>query len=152
MLIDTALCQGLFHTATGTAFADILIDGHRETWPVRNKRFRGWLRRCHYQTTGGAASAYNRRYMDICPQGPQFAQEFVNEADRHRFHRRSPPNESRCGYYGPRPTRASGAPRWNTATQACASGSLSASPLTHPCVGVGTMVELAGGLIVGLLT
>ena len=66
-------------------FADILIDGHRETWPVRNKRFRGWLRRCHYQTTGGAASAYNRRYMDICPQGPQFAREFVNEADRHRF-------------------------------------------------------------------
>jgi hypothetical protein len=48
MLIDTALCQGLFHTATGTAFADILIDGHRETWPV-NKRFRGWLRRCHYR-------------------------------------------------------------------------------------------------------
>ncbi len=25
---------------------------------------------------------YNRRYMDICPQGPQFAREFVNEADR----------------------------------------------------------------------
>jgi hypothetical protein len=25
MLIDTALCEELFHTATGTAFADILV-------------------------------------------------------------------------------------------------------------------------------
>src|SRR4029077_4982322 len=49
--------EELFHTAAGTAFADILVDGHRETWPIRSKRFRGWLRRCYYQTTGDAASA-----------------------------------------------------------------------------------------------
>ena len=35
----------LFHTATGTAFIDIEIDGHRETWPVRGKLLRSWLRR-----------------------------------------------------------------------------------------------------------
>jgi hypothetical protein len=47
----------LFHTAIGTAFADLLIDGHRESWAIRSKGFRGWLRRCHYQATGTAASA-----------------------------------------------------------------------------------------------
>ena len=31
MLSEITLCAGLFHTATGTAFADIVIDGHRET-------------------------------------------------------------------------------------------------------------------------
>src|SRR5437868_5767031 len=47
----------LFHTATGTAFADFLIDGHRETWPIRSKRLRSWLRRSYYEATGAAASA-----------------------------------------------------------------------------------------------
>jgi hypothetical protein len=44
----------LFHAATGIAFADLLTDGHRETWPVRSKRFRAWLRRRHYEATGEA--------------------------------------------------------------------------------------------------
>ena len=52
MLMDMALCEGLFHSAAGTAFADILVDGHRETWPIRSKRFRGWLRRRYYHVTG----------------------------------------------------------------------------------------------------
>ena len=45
---------GLFHTATGTAFADIAVNGARQTWPVRSSRFRAWLRRCHYKATGNA--------------------------------------------------------------------------------------------------
>jgi hypothetical protein len=57
MLIDIARPEDLFHTAIGTAFADIRTDGHRETWPIRSKRFRSFLRRCHYQATGQAASA-----------------------------------------------------------------------------------------------
>jgi hypothetical protein len=57
MLIDIAPCEELFHTAVGTAFADITVEGHRETWPIRSKRFRSFLRRCHYQATGEAASA-----------------------------------------------------------------------------------------------
>src|SRR5947209_5018001 len=56
MLTQIAACGELFHTATGTAFADILVDGHRETWPIRSKRFRGWLRRRYYETTGSALS------------------------------------------------------------------------------------------------
>jgi hypothetical protein len=53
MLTQIAACEELFHTATGTAFADLLVDGHRETWPIRSKRFRGWLRRRYYEATGG---------------------------------------------------------------------------------------------------
>jgi hypothetical protein len=57
MLNDFAQCKELFHIAAGTAFADIVIAGHRETWPIRSKRFRALLRRCHYRATGKAASA-----------------------------------------------------------------------------------------------
>ena len=56
MLKEMMLCEGLFHTASGVAYADFITDGHRETWPIRSKRFRTWLRRCYYQTTGAAAS------------------------------------------------------------------------------------------------
>ena len=47
----------LFHTANGTAFADLMIDGHRETWPIRGTRFRSWLRRRYYEATGEAPTA-----------------------------------------------------------------------------------------------
>src|SRR5262245_44905566 len=73
MLIDTALCEGLFHSATGTAFADILVDSHRETWPIRSKRFRAFLRRCHYRATGEAASAAEiRSALDLLEARAQF--------------------------------------------------------------------------------
>jgi len=49
-------CGELFHTATGTAYADLLVDGHRETWLIRSKRFRGWLRPRYYEATGSALS------------------------------------------------------------------------------------------------
>src|SRR5262245_59860844 len=58
MLTEIGACGELFHTATGTAFADLLVDGHRETWPIRSKRFRSWLRRRHYETTGGALNGH----------------------------------------------------------------------------------------------
>jgi hypothetical protein len=54
MLTQIGVCGELFHTASGTAFADLLVDGHRETWPIRSKRFRGWLRRRYYEATGSA--------------------------------------------------------------------------------------------------
>jgi hypothetical protein len=73
MLIDMALCEELFHTAAGTAFADIMVDGQRETWPIRSKRFRGWLRRRYYQATGGAASAAEvRSALDLLEARAQF--------------------------------------------------------------------------------
>ena len=73
MLIDIAPCDDLFHAAAGTAFADITLDGRRETWPIRSKRFRGWLRRCYYQATGGAASAAEiRSALDLLEARAQF--------------------------------------------------------------------------------
>ena len=56
MLMHLAASAELFHTATGTAFADLVIDGHRETWPVRSPRFRAWLRRRYFEATGDAPS------------------------------------------------------------------------------------------------
>jgi hypothetical protein len=73
MLIDTALYKELFHTPAGTAFADILVDGHRETWPIRSKRFRGWLRRRYYQTSGDTAgTAEIRSALDLFEARAQF--------------------------------------------------------------------------------
>ena len=56
MLEGMTLCEDVFHSPSGVAFADFVTDGHRETWPIRSKRFRTWLRRCYYQTTGAAPS------------------------------------------------------------------------------------------------
>src|SRR6476620_12767562 len=57
MLTHLAASMELFHSADGTAFADLIVDGHRETWPVRSIRLRSWLRRKYYEATGAAAGA-----------------------------------------------------------------------------------------------
>lgn len=73
MTIEIGLCEDLFHTAAGTAFADIVVNGHRETWPIRSKRFRGWLRRLHYEATGAAACAAEiRSALDLLETRAQF--------------------------------------------------------------------------------
>ncbi len=56
MLEKMTLCEDVFHTASGVAFADFIADSHRETWPIRSKRFRTWLRRCYYRATGAPPS------------------------------------------------------------------------------------------------
>ena len=38
--ISEAGDDALFATADGAAFADLIIAGHRETWPIRSKQFR----------------------------------------------------------------------------------------------------------------
>jgi len=57
ILIDLAGAAELFHAADGTAFADLDINGHRETWPVRTKGFKRWLARQFYEATNGAPSS-----------------------------------------------------------------------------------------------
>ena len=57
ILIDLAEAADLFHSAGGTAFADLDINGHRETWPVRTKGFKRWLARQFFEATGGAPSS-----------------------------------------------------------------------------------------------
>jgi hypothetical protein len=63
----------LFHTATGVAYADIEFDQHRETWPIRGKQFRAWLRRRHYERTGEAMGlATIRSILDLLEARAQF--------------------------------------------------------------------------------
>jgi hypothetical protein len=73
MLISTGLCHELFHTPAGTSLADIVVNGHRETWPIRSKRFSGWLRRYYYEATGSAPSAGEiRSTLDLLETRAQF--------------------------------------------------------------------------------
>ena len=63
----------LFHDPNGAAYADLAIDGHRETWPIRSRQFRHWLRRRYYEETGGAASAETiRSALDLLEARAQF--------------------------------------------------------------------------------
>ena len=55
-LLKVATAAQLFHASDGTGFADLIIDGHRETWPLRSKRFQGWLRQHYYERTWDAPS------------------------------------------------------------------------------------------------
>jgi hypothetical protein len=57
ILIDLAQSAELFHAPDGAAFADIDINGHRETWPIRSKGFRRWLARLFFEATQGAPSS-----------------------------------------------------------------------------------------------
>jgi hypothetical protein len=63
----------LFHTAAGVAYADLEIDQHRETWPIRGKQFRAWLRRQHYEQTGEALNGEAiRSVVDLLEARAQF--------------------------------------------------------------------------------
>ena len=57
ILIELASAAALFHSPDGTGFADIEINGHRETWPIRAKGFRRWLARRFFEATEGAPSS-----------------------------------------------------------------------------------------------
>ena len=52
-LIEIASDEGvqLYHAPDDTAFADVEVDGHRETWPVRSAGFARWLRRAFFART-----------------------------------------------------------------------------------------------------
>lgn len=56
LFIDEAGSDALFSTGDSVAFADLIIAGHRETWPIRSKQFRyeyiRYLRRQFEQLTG----------------------------------------------------------------------------------------------------
>jgi hypothetical protein len=57
ILIELAQSVELFHAPDGTGFADLEINGHRETWPIRAKGFRRWLARRFFEVTRGAPSS-----------------------------------------------------------------------------------------------
>ena len=57
ILIELAHSAELFHAPDRTGFADLDINGHRETWPIRAKGFRRWLARRFFEETQGAPSS-----------------------------------------------------------------------------------------------
>lgn len=58
-LVNLALESGaeFFHNAELEAYATIPINGHKETWPLRGKVFRNWLRRLLYERENKAPGA-----------------------------------------------------------------------------------------------
>jgi hypothetical protein len=56
-LIELTAAANLFHARDSMGFADVEVNRHRETWPIRSKGFRGWLVRCFYEATQGAPSS-----------------------------------------------------------------------------------------------
>jgi hypothetical protein len=44
VLLNVATAARLFHASDGIGFVALIIDGHRETWPLRGTRFGAWLR------------------------------------------------------------------------------------------------------------
>jgi hypothetical protein len=54
ILLGIADDASLFHAPDGTAYADLAISGHRETWPVRGTGFKHWLTRRYYELCRGA--------------------------------------------------------------------------------------------------
>jgi hypothetical protein len=57
VLIELSQSAELFHAPDGTGFADLDINNHRETWPIRAKGFRRWLARRFFEATQGAPSS-----------------------------------------------------------------------------------------------
>ena len=57
ILLDIVTEAELFHAADGTEFADIIVNGHRETWPIRSNGFKRWLARQFFALTTGAPNA-----------------------------------------------------------------------------------------------
>jgi hypothetical protein len=89
-LANPCATAALFHTATGTAFIDIEIDGHRETWPIRGKQLRAWLRRRYYEQTGEALGGEAIRSMlDLLEARAQF------DAPERTIHVRTAEHEGR---------------------------------------------------------
>ena len=57
ILVSLAADADLFHAADGTSYADLEINGHRESWPIRSKGFKRWLARQFFEATGGAPNS-----------------------------------------------------------------------------------------------
>ena len=91
MLPEFGRCGELFQTPSGTAFADIPVNEHGETRPIRSKRFRSWLRRCHYEAPSVGCRLRNRRLA-----GRHFVRVYGSQPHScHREHYRSR-SASRC--------------------------------------------------------
>jgi hypothetical protein len=73
ILIELAQTAELFHTPDGVGFADIDINDHRETLPIRARGFRRWLARRYFEVKGGAPNSEAlRSALDIIEANAHF--------------------------------------------------------------------------------
>ena len=60
ILVKLAGAAQLFHAPDGTAYADITINGHRETYTIHGRDFKRWLKHRYYeQTESSPSEAFN---------------------------------------------------------------------------------------------
>ncbi len=57
VLLQLSEVAELFHTSDGAAYADVEVNGHRATYPVRSRDFKRFLTRRYYEQTRGAPNA-----------------------------------------------------------------------------------------------
>ena len=57
VLINLAQEAEFWHAADHTAFADIRVEKHRETWPLRSRNFKLWLNRQYYENHRSAPNS-----------------------------------------------------------------------------------------------
>lgn len=57
IMLELVADAELFHTADDVAYADIIVDGHRETLPVNGRMFRRWVTQRFYLETRSAPNA-----------------------------------------------------------------------------------------------
>lgn len=57
ILAELAQSAELFHAPDGTGYADLHINGHRETWPIRSLGFRRWLTRRFFEEKRGVPNS-----------------------------------------------------------------------------------------------
>jgi hypothetical protein len=57
VLLEIASTADLYHGPDGTGFADVIVAGHRETWPVADRGFKSWLKHAYFVKTGGAPTS-----------------------------------------------------------------------------------------------
>jgi phage/plasmid primase-like uncharacterized protein len=60
ILLRLAEAAQLFHSADNTAYADVVVTGHRQTHAIRSKGFKHWLAWAYHQETGAAVSSEAR--------------------------------------------------------------------------------------------
>lgn len=57
VLVQLAQQAELFHTPDGIPYATVPVGDHRETWPIRSRRFSQWLKRMYYAETNKVPSS-----------------------------------------------------------------------------------------------
>ena len=85
-LLNVKTAAQLFHPSDGTGFADLIIDGQRETWPLRSKRIH---RRGRIPSWYCDAGNSNVRWLSPVPSLVSGSNAKIRRDSRHSS--RSPP-------------------------------------------------------------